>query len=122
MDIFSKIKTLLRKNFVSNFVEIKSYFKRNDSSAALREESLKIRKILEVSDIRINGSINFKVGYEGSLVPFWLNAQMGVTPETAEVEIQKSLEIIAAKLAAGQNLVEISQALKAGVDNGVKKE
>jgi hypothetical protein len=70
-----------------------------------------IKENLQASDVKINNLINFKISYKGSLVPFWLEKETNMTLEMAEAKIQKFLEIIAAQLAVGQNLIEISQAL-----------
>lgn len=59
-----------------------------------------------VSDIKFNGGTNFKVNYQGTVIPFWLK------------EIAQREEVYSAVCAAlvatifGLNLVEISQALK----------
>jgi len=59
-----------------------------------------------VSDIRSNGGTNFKVNYQGTVIPFWLK------------EIVQREEIYSTACAAlvatifGLNLVEISQAFK----------
>ena len=98
------------------FKKIKLYFEQEIAAPPAPEEISRIRKILEASDVKINGSINFKVSYLGSVVPFWIDGQAGITTELAQIAIQKSLETIAAKLAAGQNLVEISQALTPSLD------
>ena len=59
-----------------------------------------------VSDIKSNGGTNFKVNYQGTVIPFWLK-------KIAQREEISS--VVCAALVAtvfGLNLVEISQALK----------
>jgi hypothetical protein len=73
---------------------------------------LKARSELQVSDIKLNGNINFKVNYKGNIVPFWLVAKPDITMEAANSKVQEALTTIALGLAIGLNLVEISQALK----------
>ncbi len=58
------------------------------------------------SDIKINGSTNFKVNYHGNIVPIWLE---GVCNRE---QIYSALAAIAVGTIFGLNLVEISQALK----------
>lgn len=77
-----------------------------------QEKVAEIEKLLEISDIHVNGSANFKLSYRGSIVPFWLEIPPGVDQEDVEMKIRASLGEIAKGLAAGKNLVEISQALK----------
>jgi hypothetical protein len=83
---------------------LKSYFNGQEVST--------IRESLSATDIRVNGQINFKVVYRGSLVPFWMDAREGMTQQEAESQVEEILGKIAQKIAAGKNLVEISQELK----------
>ena len=100
MDFFSKIKFFFKKP-------------QKDAFGLIFEDYLKIRAELKVSDIKINGQgINFKVNYRGSIVPFWLVQEEGITAEKAKIKAQESLTIIAVGLAVDLNLVEISQILK----------
>ena len=60
----------------------------------------------QVTDVKINGGTNFKVNYQGKIVPIWL---MGTkSPE----EIYPVLAAVAIGTALGLNLIEISQILK----------
>ena len=64
------------------------------------------RADFRVSDMRSNGGTNFKVNFQGKVIPFWLK-------EVAQKE--QIYSVICAALVAtifGLNLVEISQALK----------
>ena len=59
-----------------------------------------------VSDMRSNGGTNFKVNYQGKVIPFWLKEV---------VQREEIYSVVCAALVAtifGLNLVEISQALK----------
>lgn len=97
------------------FSKIKSFFKKpqKESFGLIFEDYLKIRAELQVSDIKTDGEgINFKVSYRGSLVPFWLITEPGITVEKAKTKIQEILAVIAVGLAIDLNLVEISQILK----------
>jgi len=99
-------------NFLS---KIKSFFKKpqKESFGLVFQDYLKIRAELQVSDIKMNGQgINFKVSYRGSIVPFWLITEPGITAEKAKLKIQDALALVAVGLAIDLNLVEISQALK----------
>ena len=91
------------------FTKIKSFWGRPKTSG---QDYLKIKSELRVSDIRVNGGINFKVAFRGSIVPFWLSGDAGITEETAKPKIQEALTKIAISLGQGLNLVEISQSLK----------
>jgi len=101
-NIFSKIKSYFRKPKPLNKEPLSLVF----------QDYLKIKSELQVSDIKLNGGINFKINYQGSIVPFWLAADSGITEETAEPKIQEALRIISVSLAHGLNLVEISQSLR----------
>lgn len=111
--------------------KIKSYFEKpkilnKESLSQVFQDYLKIKTELQVSDIKLNGreassasaggepllGINFKVSYQGSIVPFWLAGEPGITQEVIEAKIQNALTMIAVGLALNLNLVEISQALK----------
>lgn len=97
------------------FLRIKSFFKKpqKKSVGLIFQDYLKIRAELQVSDIKMNGQgINFKVSYRGSVVPFWLVGEPGITAEKAKSKIQEALVVVAMGLAIDSNLVEISQALK----------
>jgi len=100
---------------VNIFSKIKSFFKKpqKESFGLIFQDYLKIRVELQVSDIKMNGAgINFKVSYRGSVVPFWLVAESGITVEKAKTKVQEILAVIAVGLAIDLNLVEISQILK----------
>ncbi len=58
------------------------------------------------SDIKINGSTNFKVNHHGNIVPIWLEGTCD------KEQIYSALAAIAVGTIFGLNLVEISQALK----------
>jgi len=60
----------------------------------------------QATDIKINGDTNFKINYQGKIVPFWLQ---GVK---SHKEIYSVLTAIATGTALNLNLVEISQSLK----------
>jgi len=58
------------------------------------------------TDLKVNGGTNFKVGYEGNIVPFWLKDVSG------EERIYSVLSAAAVGAVFGLNLIEVSQALK----------
>lgn len=60
----------------------------------------------QVTDIKINDGTNFKVNYEGKVVPFWLDKIL------TDEEINSVLTAIAIGTTFDLNLVEISQSLK----------
>jgi len=62
----------------------------------------------QASDLRQNGDTNFKINYQGKIVPVWL-----VGTKSRE-EIYSVLTAAAIGALLGLNLVEISQALKKG--------
>ncbi|MGB9743363.1 MAG: hypothetical protein ACPLW9_01460 [Minisyncoccales bacterium] len=92
-----------------------SWFVLNYEDEKLREnidkfENFKIIKFglsqeshLFVSDIKVNSQTNFKVNYQGSTVPFWLNDRL------SEIQIRDILAAVGVGLILGLNLVEISQ-------------
>lgn len=93
------------------------FFKKQEKSpkelsGEIFQNYLKIKTELQVSDIKLNGGINFKVNYRGSVVPFWLVADAEITQEVAEAKIRDVLPTVAVGLALNLNLVEISQTLK----------
>lgn len=60
----------------------------------------------QASDIKLNGNTNFKINYQGKVVPVWLEG-------TCDKEkILAGLATAAVGTVFGLNLVEISQALK----------
>ena len=59
-----------------------------------------------VSDIRSNGGTNFKVNYQGTVIPFWLKESL------LREEIYSTVCAALVATIFGLNLVEISQALK----------
>jgi len=61
---------------------------------------------LKASDVNINGGINFKINYQGNIVPVWLENLIG------KDQIYAALAAAAVGCALGLNLVEISEALK----------
>ncbi len=99
---------------------IKSFFKKfnfnrgdKEPSSLPSKDCLKIKAELQVSDVNVNdGGINFKVNYHGSVVPFWLACDSGISVEKSNLKIQDALTSIATGLAASLNLVEISQSLR----------
>ncbi|MCP6719215.1 MAG: hypothetical protein KJI71_03220 [Patescibacteria group bacterium] len=58
------------------------------------------------TDIKLNGGTNFKLNYEGKIVPIWLGRVFG------KEQIYSALSAIAVGNIFGLNLVEISQSLK----------
>jgi len=58
------------------------------------------------TNIKFNRGMNFKVSFEGSLVPFWLEGVFG------KEQIYAALAAVAVGKIFGMNLVEISQNLK----------
>ena len=60
----------------------------------------------QATDIKINGDTNFKINYQGKIVPFWLGGAK------SHKEIYSVLTAIATGTALNLNLVEISQSLK----------
>lgn len=62
---------------------------------------------LQVSDLNINSEgVNFKINYQGNIVPFWLKNISG------REQIYNILPAIAVGLIMNMNLVEISQILR----------
>lgn len=59
-----------------------------------------------VSDIRSNGGTNFKVNYQGTVIPFWLKKSL------LREEIHSVVCSVVVATIFGLNLVEISQALR----------
>jgi len=59
---------------------------------------------LQASDLRQNGGTNFKINYQGKIIPIWLG------PSGRE-EIYSVLTAVAIGVVLGLNLVEISQTL-----------
>jgi len=59
-----------------------------------------------VSDYKLNGGANFKVNYEGKVVPFWLENI------NSKQQIYGVLAAISVCLLFGKNLVEISQIMR----------
>jgi len=96
-------------------LKIKSFFRRpkKESFNLIFQEYLKIKADLQASDIKVNGEgINFKVSYQGSVVPFWLVCESDIPAGKAELRVQDTLTTIAVGLASGLNLVEISQMMR----------
>ncbi len=60
----------------------------------------------QATDLKLNGGTNFKVNYQGKIVPIWLQKH------AEEKEIYSVLTTVAVGTIYGLNLVEISQALK----------
>ncbi len=60
----------------------------------------------QASDLRQNGGTNFKINYQGKIVPIWLIGNLD------KEEIYSVLAAAAVGVLLGLNLVEISQALK----------
>lgn len=71
---------------------------------------LKIKDELAVSDVKVSGrEFNFKITWRGNVVPFWVSSKY---------QVSDIVSLIAAGLAFGLNLVEISQELKNyGIDS-----
>ena len=61
---------------------------------------------LRASDVRLNMGTNFKVSYQGNIVPVWLEKLFG------KEQIYAALSAVAVGTIFDLNLVEISQALK----------
>jgi len=61
---------------------------------------------LKASDVRLNSGTNFKINYEGNIVPVWLNHLFG------KEQIYAALVAVACGMIFELNLVEISQSLK----------
>mgnify|MGYP001563499725 CR=1 FL=1 len=91
MGILSKIKSLFVESQKRPFNQFCSDY-------------LKIKAELAVSDVNVSGKeTNFKVMWRGSVVPFWVSSKY---------QVSDIVSVIAAGLAFGLNLVEISQELK----------
>ena len=94
------------------FSKIKSFFVESEKKPFNRfcSDYLKIKGELAVSDVHVSGQeLNFKVSWRGSTVPFWVSSKY---------QVSDIVSIIAAGLAFGLNLVEISQELKNyGIDS-----
>lgn len=96
-DFFSKIKSLFVESEKRSFNQFCSDY-------------LKIKAELAVSDVNVAGrELNFKVSWRGNIVPFWISSKY---------KVEDIVSLIAAGLAFGLNLVEISQELKNyGIDS-----
>jgi hypothetical protein len=70
------------------------------------KEGIREKYDIFVSDIKINGNTNFKVNYQGKIVPFWL-----VGAYDDEGRIYAVLTAVSLATILGLNLVEISQSL-----------
>ncbi|HUV81237.1 MAG TPA: hypothetical protein VMW21_01815 [Patescibacteria group bacterium] len=70
------------------------------------KEGVREKYDIFVSDIKINGNTNFKINYQGKIVPFWL---AGVYDN--EEQIYAILTAVSVATILGLNLVEISQSL-----------
>jgi len=69
------------------------------------------RADLKADDITsINQGINFKVSYQGDIVPFWLK-------EKGKEQVYSALSAICLGIAVGVNLVEVSQSLMNKANN-----
>lgn len=78
----------------------------NESSAHSLTYGFQERADFRASDINLNlAGTNFKVNYEGNIVPFWLKNLFG------KEQIYSALTAICLGVAKNINLVEISQAL-----------
>lgn len=108
MDIISKIKSCFRPSKLSAKEGSESAGK---ALELIFKEYLRIKDEIKVSDFKLNGGINFKIDYQGSIVPFWLAVEPAATQLIVEKELQDALSSIAVGLALGLNLVEISQHL-----------
>ncbi len=108
MDIISKIKSCFSP------AKLTAREDGENTGRALElifKDYLRIKDEIKVSDFRLNGGINFKIDYQGSIVPFWLAVEPAATQLLVEKEVQDALASIAVGLALGLNLVEISQHL-----------
>lgn len=70
------------------------------------KEGIREKYDIFVSDIRINGNTNFKINYQGKIVPFWLSGAYD-----NEEQIYAILTAVSLATILGLNLVEISQSL-----------
>ena len=60
---------------------------------------------LQATDLRENGGTNFKINYQGKIVPIWIES-------SSREEIYSVLAAVTIGVALGLNLVEISQRLR----------
>ena len=100
-----------------NFLfKIKSFFKKSKKEKSfdlIFQEYLQTKNKLKVSDINFDQQrINFKIDYQGSLVPFWLDCEKNLSPKEIEIKIQEVLSLVAMGLILDLNLISISQFLK----------
>lgn len=58
-----------------------------------------------VSDVRVNGGVNFKINYKGNIVPIWLT-------DPSKEQIPGVLAAISVGITLGLNFVEVAEALK----------
>jgi len=105
-DDIEKIDLSSRKYLISNFD--KEGFRKIKEGTPVKTLTFGFQEgaDFQVTDVKINGGTNFKVNYQGKIVPIWL---MGTkSPE----EIYPVLAAVAIGTALGLNLIEISQILK----------
>jgi len=112
MNIFEKIKSYFKKPaFAAEFNKNEKAVK--ESAIQVFQNYLKIKADLQISDVRFDEKISFKVQYQGSIVPFSISSNSGViSGNTTEEKISNILELIAVGLSFDLNLVEISQLLR----------
>lgn len=109
-DLFKKTAKDMPENscLIFNFDDEAVRMAKNDSRANILTFGFEEGADLKASDVAINGKTNFKINYEGSIVPVWMDG-----PADKE-RIYCALLVASCALRSGLNLVEISQALEAG--------
>lgn len=110
--LFSKIKSFLKRSTLAAKFN-KNEKTQKESAIRVFQNYLKIKADLQISDVRFGEEINFKIQYQGSIVPFSIPSNSGaISGNTTEEKISNLLELIAVGLSFDLNLVEISQALR----------
>lgn len=93
--------------FIFNFDEEAVRMAKNETQARSLTFGFQEGADFKAGDESVNGGINFKINYNGSIVPFWLTKSQ----KDDKKEIYAALAAAACGTALGLNLVEISQSL-----------
>ncbi|MDD2696634.1 MAG: Mur ligase family protein [Candidatus Pacebacteria bacterium] len=106
LDNAEKINLSNKKYLVLNFDDgnVRRFKEKNPSQVVTF--GFKEGADFQATDLKQNGGTNFKVNYQGKIVPIWLQKR------AEEKEIYSVLTTVAVSTIFGLNLVEISQALK----------
>jgi len=108
LKIINIVKNIPENGFIIfDFEDGISRRMRADSKAQILTYGFEENANLKTSDININKSeTNFKINYEGSIVPFWLAKKMD------KEEISNIMAVLLYGIVKKINLVEISQSLR----------